>query len=157
VKVGARGTVAPWQEQDRLPSCNIPAAAPHACAYVHPAMEGLLTVKANLDDPANPRLSDYWAPELATEVPTLENGDVKVTGDKMDVTWKLRHGVKWHDGVAFTSRDVKSTFDFWFVKYRDKNPTPVISVVGWDQVESVDTPDDYTAVVHFHAVYAAYL
>ena len=120
-------------------------------------MEGLLTVKANQDVPANPRLSDYWAPELAIEVPTLENGDVKVTGDKMDVTWKLRHGVKWHDGVAFTSRDVKSTFDFWFLKYRNNNPTPVISVVGWDQVESVDTPDDYTAVVHFHTVYAAYL
>src|SRR2546429_1828204 len=156
-KLGGRLTVASWQEQDSLLSCNITAAAPHACAYVNPAMEGLLTVKANQDVPANPRLSDYWAPELAIEVPTLENGDVKVTGDKMDVTWKLRHGVKWHDGVAFTSRDVKSTFDFWFLKYRNNNPTPVISVVGWDQVESVDTPDAYTAVVHFHTLYAAYL
>src|SRR5438552_18372921 len=156
-KLGGRLTVASWQEQDSLLSCNITAAAPHACVYVNPAMEGLLTIKANQDVPANPRLSDYWAPELAIEVPTLEHGDVKVTGDKMDVTWKLRHGVKWHDGVAFTSRDVKSTFDFWFLKYRNNNPTPVISVVGWDQVESVDTPDDYTAVVHFHTVYAAYL
>jgi peptide/nickel transport system substrate-binding protein len=156
-KPGGRVTVASWQEQESLLSCNVTAASPHACAYVNPAMEGLLTVKANQDVPSNPKLSDYWVAELATEVPTLENGDVKVTGDKMDVTWKLRHGVKWHDGVAFTAKDVKSTFDFWFLKFRDKNPTPVVSAVGWDQVDSVDTPDDFTAVVHFKTVYAAYL
>src|SRR5213080_2231409 len=156
-EVGGRLTVASWQEQDSLLSCNVTAAAPHACAYVNPAMEGLLTVKANQDVPNNPRLSDYWVPELATEVPTLENGDVKVSGDRMDVTWKLRHGVKWHDGITFTSKDVKSTFDFWWLKYRDRNPTPLVSTSGWDQVDSVDTPDDYTTIVHFKSVYAAYL
>jgi peptide/nickel transport system substrate-binding protein len=156
-KPGGKVTVASWQEQDSLLACNITSAASHACAYINPAMEGLLTVKANQDVPNNPKLSDYWAPELATEVPTLENGDVKVGGDKMDVTWKLRRGVKWHDGVAFTSKDVKATFDFWWLKYRDKNPTPLLSTSGWDQVDSVDLPNDYTAVIHFHSVYAAYL
>src|ERR1700716_4579996 len=156
-KLGGRLTVASWQEQDSLLSCNITAAAPHACAYVNPAMEGLLTGKANQDVPTNPKLSDYWVPELATEVPTLENTDVKVSGNKMDVTWKLRHGVKWHDGIAFTSKDVKATFDFWWLKYRDKNPTPLISTSGWDQVDSVDLPDDFTAIIHFKSVYAAYL
>jgi peptide/nickel transport system substrate-binding protein len=157
-KAGGKLTVASWQEQDSLLACNITSAASHACAYINPAMEGLLTVKANQDPlPTNPKLSDYWVPELATEVPTLENGDVKVSVNKMDVTWKLRHGVSWHDGVAFTSKDVKATFDFWFLKYRDKNPTPLISTSGWDQVDSVDLPDDYTAIVHFKTVYAAYL
>src|ERR1700726_5352693 len=157
-KAGGTLTVASWQEQDSLLACNITAAASHACAYINPAMEGLLTVKANQDPlPTNPKLSDYWVPELATEVPTLENGDVKVSGNKMDVTWKLRHGVTWHDGVAFTSTDVKATFDFWWLKYRDKNPTPLLSTSGWDQVDSVDTPDPYTAIIHFHSVYAAYL
>jgi peptide/nickel transport system substrate-binding protein len=156
-KPGGMVTVASWQEQDSLLACNITAASAHACAYVNPAMEGLLTVKANQDVPNNPKLSDYWAPQLATEVPTLENGDVKVIGNRMDVTWKLRHDVKWQDGFPFTSIDVKSTFDFWWLKYRDKNPTPLISSSGWDQVDSVDTPDAYTAVVHFHIVYAAYL
>jgi len=92
---GGSVTVASWQEQDSLLSCNITAASPHTCAYVNPAMEGLLTVKANQDIPNNPKLADYWAPELATEVPTLENGDVRVIGDRMDVTWKLRHKVNW--------------------------------------------------------------
>ena len=156
-KVGGKVTVASWQEQDSLLACNITAASSHACAYLNPAMEGLLTVKANQDTPTNPKLSDYWSPELATEVPTLENGDVKVSGDKMDVTWKLRHNVKWHDGVPFTSKDVKATFDFWWLKYRDKNPTPLVSTSGWDQVDSVDTADDFTATVHFKSVYAAYL
>jgi peptide/nickel transport system substrate-binding protein len=157
VKSGGTVTVASWQEQDSLLACNVTAAVSHVCAYVNPAMEGLLTVKANQDVPSNPKLSDYWVPELATEVPTLENGDVKVSGDKMDVTWKLRHGVKWQDGVPFTSKDVKATFDFWWLKYRDKNPTPLISTSGWDQVDSVDTPDNYTVVVHFVSVYADYL
>jgi peptide/nickel transport system substrate-binding protein len=160
-KTGGKLTVASWQEASDasggLLSCNITAANTHSCAYVNPTMEGLLTVRANQDVPNNPKLSDYWVPQLATEVPTEENGDVKVIGDKMDVTWKLRHGVKWQDGVPFTSKDVKSTFDFWWLKYRDKNPTPLLSTSGWDQVESVETPDPYTAVVHFHIQYAAYL
>ena len=157
-RAGGKLTVASWQEQDSLLACNITSAASHACAYINPAMEGLLTVKANQDPlPSNPKLSDYWVPELATEVPTLENGDVKVSGNKMDVTWKLRHGVKWHDGVAFSSRDIKATFDFWWLKYRDKNPTPLLSTSGWDQVDSVDTPDEFTTIVHFKSVYAAYL
>src|SRR5882757_4932649 len=27
------------------------------------------------------------------------------------LTFKLRHGVKWHDGKPFTARDIKCTFD----------------------------------------------
>src|SRR5262245_3728055 len=51
-------------------------------------------------------------PVLAAEVPTLENGGVKLRSDgSMDVTWKLRPGVKWHDGIPHTSADVKFTVD----------------------------------------------
>ncbi|MBN8906854.1 MAG: hypothetical protein J0H99_09575, partial [Rhodospirillales bacterium] len=31
--------------------------------------------------------------------------------DKTQLTFKLREGVKWHDGKPFTARDVKCTFD----------------------------------------------
>src|SRR5476649_705488 len=31
--------------------------------------------------------------------------------DKTKLTFKLRQGVKWHDGKLFTSKDVKCTFD----------------------------------------------
>ncbi len=156
-RAGGSVTVGSWQEQNSLLACNITAASSHACAYVNPVMEGLLTVKPVSAVPKNASMADYWAPQLATEVPTLENGDVRVLGDKMDVTWKLRRKVTWQDGVPFTAKDVKSTFDFWWLRFRDKNPTPILSTSGWDQVNSVDAPDPYTVVVHFKIVYAAYL
>jgi peptide/nickel transport system substrate-binding protein len=36
------------------------------------------------------------------------------------LTFKLRTGVKWHDGVAFTAKDVKCTFDLLQGKAQDK-------------------------------------
>ncbi|TMG36257.1 MAG: hypothetical protein E6H92_10105 [Chloroflexi bacterium] len=156
-RAGGSITVA-TQEQDSLLACNITSTEAHACAYVNPVMEGLLTVKASQDVPQHDtKLSDYWVPELATEVPTLENGDVRVNNNKMDVTWKLRPGVKWQDGAAFSSADVKATFDFWWLKYRNLNPTPLVTTSGWDQVASVETPNSNTAIVHFKAVFAPYL
>jgi ABC-type transport system substrate-binding protein len=49
-------------------------------------------------------------PSLATEVPTVENGGI--SRDGLRYTFKLRKGVKWHDGkspladVAFTYQAV---------------------------------------------------
>jgi len=43
-------------------------------------------------------------PILAAEVPTRENGGVAADG--LSVTWKLKPGVKWHDGKPFTADDV---------------------------------------------------
>lgn len=91
-------------------------------------------------------------PVLAAEVPTLENGGVVVRADGgMDVTWKLRPGVRWHDGVAHTSADVKFTVDA--INKGDWKPE---SVDGFDRITSVDTPDSLTAVVHYKEVYAPY-
>jgi peptide/nickel transport system substrate-binding protein len=157
VKEGGKITIASWQEEDTMLAAGITSASSHALAYEGPMMEGLLTLKATSDLPKNPKSSDFWAPQLATEVPTVENGAVKVNGDKMDVTWKLRQGVKWHDGEPFSSKDVKSTFDFWWLKYKDQNPTPVVATAGWDQVTGVDTPDDHTAIVHYGSIYGPYL
>ena len=48
-------------------------------------------------------------PQLATEIPTVENGGISEDG----LTWKikLRPGVTWHDGAPFTANDVKFTLD----------------------------------------------
>jgi len=49
-------------------------------------------------------------PLLAREVPTLDNGGVRMRPDGgMDVIWRLRPGIRWHDGVPFTSADVAFT------------------------------------------------
>ena len=92
-------------------------------------------------------------PVLAAELPTLANGGVRMRGDGgMDVTWKLRPGVRWHDGVPHTSADVKFTVDA--INKGDWKPE---SVDGFDRISSVDTPDSLTAVVHYREVYAPYL
>lgn len=91
-------------------------------------------------------------PLLATEVPTPENGGVVMRADGgMDVTWKIRPGVKWHDGVPFTSADVKFTVDA--INSPNYNPE---STDGFDRITSVDTPDSLTAVVHYKEAYAPY-
>ena len=91
-------------------------------------------------------------PLLATEVPTIANGGVRLRPDGgMDVTWKLRPGVVWHDGKPFTSADVKFTVDA--INGPNYNPE---STDGFDRISSVDTPDAQTAVVHYREIYAPY-
>lgn len=91
-------------------------------------------------------------PVLAIAVPTTTNGGVVLRRDGgMDVTWKLRPGVRWHDGVPHTSADVKFTVDA--INKGDWKPE---SVDGFDRISSVDTPDSLTAVVHYREVYAPY-
>jgi peptide/nickel transport system substrate-binding protein len=48
-------------------------------------------------------------PNLATEVPSLENGGISEDG----LNWRvrLRDDVKWHDGTPFTAEDVKFTLE----------------------------------------------
>ena len=55
---------------------------------------------------------DTIVPELATNW-TWSNGN-------KDLTFKLRSGVKWHDGKPFTAADVKCTFDLIQDKSKDK-------------------------------------
>lgn len=50
-----------------------------------------------------------FQPDLAREVPTLDNGGLSADG----LTWKvkLRNDAKWHDGTPFTAEDVKFSID----------------------------------------------
>jgi len=49
-------------------------------------------------------------PVLASEVPTRANGGLSADG--RNVTWKLKRGVKWHDGRDFTADDVIFTWQY---------------------------------------------
>lgn len=92
-------------------------------------------------------------PLLAAGLPTVANGGVVLRPDGgMDVTWKLRPGVRWHDGTPHTSADVQFT-----VAAINKGDWKPESVDGFDRISSVDTPDSLTAVVHYREVYAPYL
>jgi len=82
---------------------------------------------------------------LAAEVPTVENGGLAEDGTS--VTWKLKQGVKWHDGQPFTAKDVICTFDLVTGKGEQKlRRNPRQSWYG--NVDSVTANGDYEVTVH---------
>ncbi len=85
-------------------------------------------------------------PDLAAVVPSLENGGISKDG--LTITYHLRHGVKWQDGAPFTSRDVRFS---WLAIMNPRND--VVSRRGYDQIASLETPDDYTVVVRMKRVF----
>ncbi|MBV8264660.1 MAG: peptide ABC transporter substrate-binding protein, partial [Candidatus Eremiobacteraeota bacterium] len=78
----------------------------------------------NLDDKV------HYVPELATVVPTQQNGGISKDG--LTITYHLRHGVKWQDGAPFTSHDVVFTVS---AILNPKNNLQ--SRNGWDQIKNV--------------------
>jgi peptide/nickel transport system substrate-binding protein len=90
------------------------------------------------------------APLLAQTVPTQANGGI--SRDGRTIVYKLRRGVKWHDGVPFTSRDVA------FTQRAAVDPANNVTVRDpYRYVERLDTPDDYTVVVHLRQPYAPFV
>jgi peptide/nickel transport system substrate-binding protein len=89
-------------------------------------------------------------PDIAREVPTIANGGISADG--LTITYHLRPHVRWTDGVPFTSRDVKFTFDA--IMNRDND---VISRHGYDDVRSVETPDPLTVVFHLKRRFAPFV
>ncbi|MBZ9748150.1 ABC transporter substrate-binding protein [Mesorhizobium sp. CO1-1-7] len=63
--------------------------------------------------------------------------------DGLSATFKLREGVKWHDGKPFTSADVAfSALQIW-------KPLQNLGRTVFKDLSTVDTPDDLTAVFKF--------
>src|SRR5689334_9014387 len=87
------------------------------------------------------------APELATEVPSLENGGI--SSDGRTITYRLRSGVTWHDGQPVTAADVQYTWQA--IMQPDHN---VATRYGYDRIGAVDTPDQQTVVVTFNDPFA---
>jgi peptide/nickel transport system substrate-binding protein len=78
-------------------------------------------------------------PDLATSWETSEDGT--------QLTFKLREGVKWHDGKPFTAKDVVCTWDLLLGKGQEKlrtNPRKI----WYHNVDSVTANDDGEAVFH---------
>jgi peptide/nickel transport system substrate-binding protein len=82
-----------------------------------------------------------FAPDLAAELP-------QVSADRLTYSFKLKKGVKWHDGSAFDSADVKYTFDL--VMNRD-NQSVWLAAVGF--VDSVAAPDAETFVLKLKSTF----
>ena len=72
--------------------------------------------------------------------------------DPKTYVFHLHHGVKFHDGRALTSRDVKWTFDSIL---QGKIRTTKSAV--YRPVDHLDTPDDYTVIFHLKEPFSTLL
>ena len=71
-------------------------------------------------------------------IPTLAES-WEVSPDGLTYTFHLVHNAKWHDGVPFTSADVKYTFE-----YEIQNKLSAYGLLKG--IDTIETPDDYTVV-----------
>lgn len=89
-------------------------------------------------------------PHLAQRVPTVENGDWKVTPDgQMEVTWKLRPDAKWHDGTPLTASD----FVFGLQVARDPDMA-IRRLRALSFISDASAPDPTTLVVRWKQLYS---
>jgi peptide/nickel transport system substrate-binding protein len=94
--------------------------------------------------------SEKPIPELATVVPTLENGGISHNGKT--ITWHIRHNVQWSDGAPFNADDVVFTTR---TILNDKNN--ITSRDGWDLITKIDEPDRYTVIFHLSRAYGSFI
>jgi peptide/nickel transport system substrate-binding protein len=80
-------------------------------------------------------------PVLATQIPSVQNG--LLAKDGLSVTWKLKQGVKWHDGQPFTADDC--VFNWKYAA----DPATAATTIGTYQDINVVKLDDYTIRVEF--------
>jgi peptide/nickel transport system substrate-binding protein len=82
-------------------------------------------------------------PILAAEIPSTQNGGLAADGKS--VVWKLKPGVKWHDGKPFTADDVVFTWE-----YANDPATAAVSISVYRDVK-VEKVDDHTVRVLFNS------
>ncbi|MDP2339346.1 MAG: peptide ABC transporter substrate-binding protein [Deltaproteobacteria bacterium] len=91
-------------------------------------------------------------PQAAVSVPTVDNGGVVMAKDgTMHVTWKLKEGLAWADGVPVTSGD----FVFGWQLCTDPG-LEVVDRAGATRVQSMVAVDDRTFTVIWKEPYAYY-
>jgi peptide/nickel transport system substrate-binding protein len=105
--------------------------------YMHQFFTGFITLHNERDE---------IVPSLAAELPSVERGTWKILDDgRMEVTWKIRPGIKWHDGRDFTADDVKFAWE--------AAVDPLTPYMGPAQVprswERVEAPDPHTVVIQW--------
>jgi peptide/nickel transport system substrate-binding protein len=89
-------------------------------------------------------------PELATQVPTQQNGGVSKDG--LTITYHLRKGVKWSDGAPFTADDVVFSTKVVLNPVNDE-----VGRLGWNLIAKIDEPDKYTVVYHLSKPYSPFV
>jgi peptide/nickel transport system substrate-binding protein len=86
-------------------------------------------------------------PELLDRMPTVENGGI--SADARTLTYHLRRGVRWSDGVPVTSRDVLFT-----LRAILDPANPVASREGYDLIDRAEPLDTFTVRFHLRRAWA---
>ena len=147
------------------PATTTTTTAVPTTTVASPARGGTL-VAAISQDPGqlNPAITTSGAVHSASEL--MYNGLVEIdengklipelaeswTVKSGDYTFKLRKGVTWHDGHAFTAADVKYTFEDPLPKYHARARASLL-----DAVNRIETPDPQTVIFRFFKPYSAFL
>lgn len=135
----ALGAFAPAHAQDPQSGGTLVVAADGEPRNLNPAIvasNGVFFVSSKVIEPlAEMDYETGLKPLLATG---WEGSD-----DGLSFTVHLREGVTWHDGEPFTAADVAfSAMEVW-------KPLQNLGQVVFANLDSVDTPDDHTAVFNF--------
>lgn len=96
-----------------------------------------------------------YRPDLATAIPTVDNGGVQVPGvggDAMTVAWILRDGLKWSDGEPLTCDDFRYAWE-WVL---DEANFGVVTA-GFEDVKDVECRSDTEMIWHLRRLYEGYL
>ena len=111
-------------EPTSLDPTTAPAAAIGEIVHYN-ILEGL--TKVNVDGRVTPLLAESWSMEP----------------DGKTYTFKLRRGVKFSDGEAFDSSDVKFSFE----RAKDEKSTNKAKKAVFDNISRIDTPDAHTVIL----------
>ncbi|MBI4279225.1 MAG: hypothetical protein HY660_12295, partial [Armatimonadetes bacterium] len=113
---------------------------------------GSIAIRAFMDPLVEGDPKWKYQPILVSEIPSLVNKMWRVLPNgRMELTWKLRPNVRWHDGKPFTSADVLFTHQL----ATDSRIPVTYSLCGnAPHIESVQAPDPLTVVVTYRRVYA---
>jgi len=116
---------------------------------LHPWLTQLVTtnniVSGMLDGLLTYDSTEKLQPALATALP-------EISKDGLTYTFKLRQGVKFHNGDPFTAQDVVNSWKMIV------NPDfAAFSTQGWDQITDMQTPDEFTVVMKTKEVYAPFV
>ncbi|MDQ3304382.1 MAG: ABC transporter substrate-binding protein [Actinomycetota bacterium] len=90
------------------------------------------------------------SPALEPEPELAESWEI--TDDGATYTFTLRDDVVWHDGEAFTSADVKFSFEEVLLPFHSRTKASVGNALA-----SIETPDDQTVIFRFTEPYAPFL
>ncbi len=104
----------------------------------HPITDQIFNGLVGLDEQLEP------VPELAESWSIHDGGQT--------YRFKLRPGVRWHDGAPFTSADVKFTFEQALLKYHSRTRAALEGLIA-----GIDTPDDLTVMFRLTRPYAPLL